>query len=192
GANVLQDLENIDAKVFEAFDLFDHERNKTVDSRELGTIVRSLGLCPSEADLLELTAKLENSPPNGYINYENFLPVIGQILIDNISILPEEEIVRAFQAFDPEKTGVVDPDILEEHLMKEGEKFTRDEMDEMLASAIDVQKNGINYRDKDYFESVSTQTAPNGIPAGLAQIGSVIHFVSVGIVSNYFILCELI
>ncbi|VDK33951.1 unnamed protein product [Taenia asiatica] len=130
------DLENIDAKIFEAFDLFDHERNKTVDSRELGTIVRSLGLCPSEADLLELTAKvwlacllnfkLENSPPNGYINYENFLPVIGQILIDKMySILPEEEIVRAFQAFDPEKTGVVDPDVLEEHLMKEGAMLTR-------------------------------------------------------------------
>ncbi|EUB64618.1 EF-hand calcium-binding domain-containing protein [Echinococcus granulosus] len=78
------ELENIDAKIFEAFDLFDHERNKTVDSRELGTIVRSLGLCPSEADLVKLTAKLENSPPNGCINYETFLPVIGQILIDKI------------------------------------------------------------------------------------------------------------
>nr|CDS16519.1 EF hand calcium binding domain containing protein [Echinococcus granulosus] len=52
------ELENIDAKIFEAFDLFDHERNKTVDSRELGTIVRSLGLCPSEADLVKLTAKV--------------------------------------------------------------------------------------------------------------------------------------
>lgn len=94
GTIVFQDLENIDAKIFEAFDLFDHERNKTVDSRELGTIVRSLGLCPSEADLLELTAKvwlvrllhfeLENSPPNGYINYEVFLPVMGQILIEKM------------------------------------------------------------------------------------------------------------
>ncbi|KAH9286697.1 Calmodulin [Echinococcus granulosus] len=117
------ELENIDAKIFEAFDLFDHERNKTVDSRELGTIVRSLGLCPSEADLVKLTAKVW------------------------YSVLPEDEIVKAFRVFDPEKTGVVDADVLEEHLMREGEKFTRDEMDEMLASAIDVQKNGINYRE---------------------------------------------
>lgn len=74
------------------------------------------------------------------------------------SILPEEDIVRAFQVFDPQKTGIVDPDVIEEHLMKEGkftkriiillgEPFNRDEMDEMLATAIDVQKNGINYRE---------------------------------------------
>ena len=73
---------------------------------------------------------------------------MAQIIIDqSYSILPEEDIVRAFQVFDPEKTGVVDPDVLEQHLMEEGEPFTRDEMDEMLASAIDVHKNGINYRE---------------------------------------------
>lgn len=34
--------------------------------------------------------------------------------------LPEDEIVKAFRVFDPEKTGVVDADVLEEHLMREG------------------------------------------------------------------------
>ena len=30
-------------KVLDAFEVFDHEQNKTVDVREIGTIIRSLG-----------------------------------------------------------------------------------------------------------------------------------------------------
>lgn len=35
-------------------------------------------------------------------------------------MLPEEDIVRAFRVFDPQKTGIIDPGVLEEHLMNEG------------------------------------------------------------------------
>jgi hypothetical protein len=31
--------------------VFDHENNKTVDVREIGTIIRSLGHCPSVSQL---------------------------------------------------------------------------------------------------------------------------------------------
>ena len=41
-------LAEIEKKITEAFEIFDHENNKTVDVREIGTIVRSLGCCPSE------------------------------------------------------------------------------------------------------------------------------------------------
>ena len=34
--------------------MFDHEQNKTVDVREVGTIVRSLGCYPTEADLQDI------------------------------------------------------------------------------------------------------------------------------------------
>ena len=33
------------------FQVFDHENNRTVDEREIGTIIRSLGHCPSESQL---------------------------------------------------------------------------------------------------------------------------------------------
>lgn len=38
----------IEKKITDSFDIFDHESNKTVDVREIGTIVRSLGCCPTE------------------------------------------------------------------------------------------------------------------------------------------------
>ena len=35
----------VQKKVLDAFEVFDHEQNKTVDAREIGTIIRSLGWC---------------------------------------------------------------------------------------------------------------------------------------------------
>ena len=34
---------DVQKKIQEAFDIFDHEQNKTVDVREVGAIIRSLG-----------------------------------------------------------------------------------------------------------------------------------------------------
>ena len=44
--------------------VFDHENNKTVDVREIGTIIRSLGHCPSESQLQVSPNKsqLQDSP----------------------------------------------------------------------------------------------------------------------------------
>lgn len=41
-------------RIEEAFDVFDHEQNKTVDVREVGTIIRSLGCYPNEAELQDM------------------------------------------------------------------------------------------------------------------------------------------
>merc|ERR1712018_1120276 len=49
----------VQRKIVDAFETFDHEHNKTVDAREIGTIIRSLGFCPSEAELQEVTRDME-------------------------------------------------------------------------------------------------------------------------------------
>lgn len=41
-------------RIEESFDVFDHEQNKTVDVREIGTIIRSLGCYPTEAELHDM------------------------------------------------------------------------------------------------------------------------------------------
>ena len=45
-------------KIKEAFEVFDHESNNTVDVREVRTIIRSLGCCPSEGELHDLIAEV--------------------------------------------------------------------------------------------------------------------------------------
>ena len=47
-------------KVQDAFRVFDHENNNTVDVREIGTIIRSLGFCPSEAELQDVLRDMED------------------------------------------------------------------------------------------------------------------------------------
>ncbi|VDK83134.1 unnamed protein product [Dibothriocephalus latus] len=139
-------VKQLESKITEAFDLFDHERNKTIDVREVGTVIRHLGCCPSEKELQEIIPQLENVPPNGYINFETFMPAMTQILLEN-SFAPatEEEIVNAFKALDTEKTGFIPVDVLEQHMTKEGEPFTKEEMEEMLAAAVDAQKRAATF-----------------------------------------------
>ena len=93
----------------EAFEVFDHENNKTVDVREVrgwtwplgmyslpdqvGTIVRSLGHCPSESQLQEVgggvvdrtmdvreqvIGEMEDPEQMGYIHLDRFLPVMSR------------------------------------------------------------------------------------------------------------------
>ena len=68
----------IHQKVVEAFEVFDHENNKTVDVREIGTIVRSLGHCPSESQLQEIISDMEDAEQMGYIHIDRFLPVMSR------------------------------------------------------------------------------------------------------------------
>lgn len=47
-------MAQIHMRIANAFRVFDMEDNNTVDVRELGTIIRSLGCCPTEAQLHEI------------------------------------------------------------------------------------------------------------------------------------------
>ena len=51
-------VQKVQKRIEEAFDVFDHEGNKTVDVREIGTIMRSLDLCPTENELTDVLAEV--------------------------------------------------------------------------------------------------------------------------------------
>lgn len=57
-------LADINKRIEEAFDIFDHEHNKTVDVREVGTIIRSLGCYPSETDLHDMIQVVSEGLPS--------------------------------------------------------------------------------------------------------------------------------
>ncbi|XP_026700392.1 LOW QUALITY PROTEIN: dynein regulatory complex protein 8 [Athene cunicularia] len=135
-------------KIIEAFEVFDHECNKTVDVREIGSIVRSLGCFPTEAELHELLAKVEEEEPTGYINLEKFLPVMTKVLLDrSYQPIPEDVLLHAFEALDENKCGYITKEELVKYLTEEGEPFTQEEMEDMLSTALDPETNTIHYRD---------------------------------------------
>uniref|UniRef100_A0A287D8H1 EF-hand domain-containing protein n=1 Tax=Ictidomys tridecemlineatus TaxID=43179 RepID=A0A287D8H1_ICTTR len=135
-------------KIKEAFEVFDHESNNTVDVREIGTIIRSLGCCPSEGELHDLLAEVEEEEPTGYIRYEKFLPVMTKVLLERrYRPIPEDVLLRAFEVLDSAKRGFLTKEELIKYMTEEGEPFSQEEMEEMLSAAIDPDSNSINYKE---------------------------------------------
>ncbi|XP_068003780.1 dynein regulatory complex protein 8 isoform X2 [Melanerpes formicivorus] len=138
----------MEKKIIEAFEVFDHEGNKTVHVREIGLIVRSLGCFPSEAELHELLAKVEEEPPTGYIHLGKFLPVMTKVLLNrSYRPIPEDVLLHAFEALDENKRGYITKEELVKYLTQEGEPFSQEEMEDMLSTALDPETNTIRYRD---------------------------------------------
>ncbi|NWY38946.1 DRC8 protein, partial [Sylvia atricapilla] len=110
----------IEKKITEAFEVFDRESNKTVDVREIGCIVRSLGCFPNEAEVQELIEKMEVEEPGGFVHLENFLPVVTKVLLDRrFRPIPEDVILHAFEALDENKRGYITKEELVKHLTEE-------------------------------------------------------------------------
>ncbi|XP_045153960.1 dynein regulatory complex protein 8 isoform X2 [Echinops telfairi] len=114
-------------RIKEAFEVFDHESNNTVDVREIGTIIRSLGCCPSEGELHDLIADVEEEEPTGYIRLEKFLPVMTEVLLERrYRPIPEDILLRAFEVLDPAKRGFLTKEELVKYMTEEGGvEFTR-------------------------------------------------------------------
>lgn len=135
-------------RIHDAFGIFDHESNKTVDVREIGTIVRSLNCCPSEAELNDIIADVEEEEPTGYIRYEKFEPVMLRILIERrYRPANEEKLLKAFEVLDTERKEHLTVDEIQAFISEEGEPFTQEEMEEMLSAAVDPDKGCVSYKD---------------------------------------------
>ncbi|XP_072369047.1 dynein regulatory complex protein 8 [Scyliorhinus torazame] len=141
-------IAELQKNIKEAFAVFDHESNNTVDVREIGTIIRSLGCCPSEGELHEMLAEVEEEEPTGYIQLDKFLPMMTRVLLERkYRPQPEDVILRAFEVLDQTKKGYLTQEELTKYLTEEGEPFTQEEMEEMLSAAVDPDKNVILYKD---------------------------------------------
>ncbi|XP_075845397.1 dynein regulatory complex protein 8 isoform X3 [Microtus pennsylvanicus] len=108
-------------KIKDAFEVFDHETNNTVDVREIGTIIRSLGCCPTEGELHDFIAEVEEEEPTGYIRYEKFLPVMTRVLLERkYRPIAEDVLLRAFEVLDPAKRGILTKEELIKYMTEEG------------------------------------------------------------------------
>ncbi|KAM9408305.1 uncharacterized protein KZ484_026196 [Pholidichthys leucotaenia] len=134
-------------KIKAAFQAFDYESNNTVDVREIGTIIYSLGCFPTQADLHNFIAEVEEDN-TGYIHLDKFLPSMAKVLLEyKFPPIPEDKVLQAFEVLDKEQKGYLDPGELTNYMTQEGEPFTQEEMEEMLTALADPEKNMIYYKD---------------------------------------------
>ncbi|KAK7913359.1 hypothetical protein WMY93_013570 [Mugilogobius chulae] len=140
-------ISDVHKKIKAAFKAFDHEANDTVDVREIGTIIFSLGCFPCQAELHDFIAEVEEDH-TGYIHLEKFLPAMTKVLLEKkFPPIPEDKVLQAFEVLDKENKGYLEPEELTKLMMQEGEVFTQVEMDEMLTAVTDPKNNVIYYKD---------------------------------------------
>ncbi|CAL8339753.1 unnamed protein product [Boreogadus saida] len=84
------------AEFKEAFSLFDKDGDGTITTKELGTVMHSLGRNPTEAELQDMINEVD-ADGNGTINFPEFLTMMARKMKDTDS---EEEIREAFRVFD--------------------------------------------------------------------------------------------
>ncbi|OQR72086.1 Cam protein [Tropilaelaps mercedesae] len=89
------------AEFKEAFSLFDKDGDGTITTKELGTVMRSLGQNPTEAELQDMINEVD-ADGNGTIDFPEFLTMMARKMKDTDS---EEEIREAFRVFDKDGNG---------------------------------------------------------------------------------------
>jgi Ca2+-binding EF-hand superfamily protein len=134
-----------------AFALFDRDANGTCDVREVGTIVRSLGVSPSQRQFASMLEEMEDDEPTGFIRFDKFEKVVLPVIVENeykgemVARHSEDELLRAFKALDPEGHGWISADTFRELMSTTGEKLTSEEIEEMMNVCIDPETGNVVY-----------------------------------------------
>mgnify|MGYP000709292375 CR=1 FL=1 len=135
-------LNNAD-DIKKSFDMFDKDGDGTITTKELGTVMRSLGQNPTEAELQDMINEVD-ADGNGTIDFPEFLSLMARKMKDTDT---EEELIEAFKVFDRDGNGLISAAELRHVMTNLGEKLTDDEVDEMIKEA-DIDGDGhINYEE---------------------------------------------
>ena len=129
------------AEVREIFELFDKNSSGRVSVSELGTIVRALGLNPTEAEVLEMIKRVD-------------VQGIGSFALKQLEDLVKEkekeinpnafkELVEALRVFDSDKDGFLSAEEFKHAMMTMGEKMQEYEIDEIVNDSELVQNKQI-------------------------------------------------
>ncbi|RNA29623.1 calmodulin [Brachionus plicatilis] len=119
----------------EAFSFFDDDKDGLISIQEVGKVMRSIGLYPSEHELLEIS-KITRSK----VNFNEFLNLASRNIVDNK--INEQQMQEAFRMFDLHGNGMVNLAHLRVSLQSLGEKLRDEEIDEMIRECdIDAEGN---------------------------------------------------
>ncbi len=131
------------AEFKEAFSLFDKDGDGGITTKELGTVMRSVGQNPTEAELADMIFEVDQDR-SSTIDFPEFLTLMARKMNDTDS---EEEIQEAFRVFDKDSTGFISTAELGHVLTDLGEMYTDEQLDEMIREA-DVDGDAvINYEE---------------------------------------------
>ncbi|KAL5007930.1 hypothetical protein ScPMuIL_013511, partial [Solemya velum] len=125
----------------EAFSLFDKDGDGTITTKELGTVMRSLGHNPTESELQDMINEVD-ADGNGTIDFSEFLAMMARKMKDQDT---DEELKEAFRVFDKNGDGYISASEFQHVMASLGETLSEKEVDEMIREA-DLDGDGlVNY-----------------------------------------------
>eukprot|EP01039_Chlorochromonas_danica_P009021 gene9021-9956_t len=142
-------IEQTEARIREAFDLFDKDKADAIIQEEVGTVMRSLGVFPTERSLvLDLLPQMQDEEPTGFISYDKFEKKVKNLLATK-ECAPDsgDVLLQAFRALDSENQGYLSAEFLEEVMTTRGTPFRPKEMEAFLLVAKDPETGNIYYED---------------------------------------------
>ena len=127
-------------KLKETFFLIDQDKDNFIDTNEVGTTLRALGIYLTEEEISIINKEAD---PNeiGKINYEDFKKIYIEKLKTNKT---EKDLIKAFEFFDKNKTGFVNLNELKHGLIVLGDCLSEDEINYLIKEIADDDGN-INY-----------------------------------------------
>ena len=136
-------------KIKAAFALFDKEAKGCVVQEEVSTIMRYLGVFPSERKVVEsILPDMQGDEPALYVTYEKFEKKMVEVM-ENHEDEPDmdDTLLKAFRTIDKEGLGYVEADQMKELLETHGTPFRAKEVDSFLSRAKDMETGRIYYED---------------------------------------------
>ena len=126
--------------------MFDKDGDGTITTKELGTVMGSLGQNPTESELHDMIFEVDKDG-NGTIDFEEFQSLMIRKMEDTDT---EEEFVDSFRRFNPEGNGLINASQLYaimKPLMPDGDDITEQEVIEMIKMADDDGDTNLNYEE---------------------------------------------
>jgi len=129
-------------EIRDCFNLYDRDGSGKISCKELGTVVRSLGLNPTDQDVDKVASTLIKG--NSF-SFDDLCRAMSKLKSE--PRFEEEDIRDAFKVFDRDGNGFVNAAELRHVMTNLGEKLTDEEVDEMIRG-VNVDTDGhVNYED---------------------------------------------
>lgn len=132
------------AAIKQAFSLFDKNGDGKINTKELGTVMESLGENPTEAELKEMISEVDTDG-SGTIEWSEFLKMMKERKKEEE--FNEEELSDVFKVFDKDNSGFISASELKEVSSKLGRNLTDEDVKEMMKET-DLDEDGkISYEE---------------------------------------------
>jgi len=132
------------AEFKEAFFLFDKNEDGTINTSELGSVLKMLGE-EAKDEVLEEMIRQADVNRNGTVEFPEFLTMMSKKDADKDKKKETDRVKKiraAFRVFDKDGNGFISPAELRQVLIDHGEKATDEKVDRWIQEA-DIDQDGL-------------------------------------------------